>query len=233
MTKSVPRTAVALFVRQPLSGRVKTRLANDLGDQPACDLYVAMVTDILAQITASGHPLFLFHDGVDSVCLPPEWIAASERVVRQTGDTLGERMTAAFEQLFAAGMDRVIVVGSDIPGINTQILCEAFATLESHDLVIVPAFDGGYCLIAFRGERFVPVILQDMPWSTSRVLSATLEACATHRISCKLLDQLQDIDTQDDLTAYCRQPPLHAAATNSWLVRNGFTCPTTDSSPDR
>ncbi len=225
MEKSDVPAAVALFVRQPIPGRVKTRLARDLGDGAACELYGAMVADILSQITNSELPLFLFHDGSSDAGLPLTWLAASAQVIRQTGDSLGERMTAAIEQTFSAGYEYVVVTGSDIPGISAPILHEAVSELDSQDVVIVPAFDGGYCLIALRRDHFSPVIFRDIPWSTSRVLSSTIERCEANGQTFKLLEPLQDIDTQDDLTVYGRQPSPHAAETVNWLIKNGFYFP--------
>jgi glycosyltransferase A (GT-A) superfamily protein (DUF2064 family) len=133
-------------------------------------------------------------------------------------------MTAACEQLFSAGHERVMVVGSDIPGITAEIFHCVSAALGRHDLVIVPAVDGGYCLIASRKDRFSPAIFRDIPWSTSQVLSSTLNVCSTDGLSVALLDPLQDIDTRDDLTAYCLQPSPSAQVTADWLARNGFKC---------
>jgi rSAM/selenodomain-associated transferase 1 len=233
MEKSDTHTAVALFVRQPVPGRVKTRLAHDLGDQAACDLYGSMVADILEQVTKSELPLYLFHDGPSDAELPLTWCATSTRVIRQTGESLGERMTAAIEQTFAAGYTHAVVTGSDVPGIIAPILHEAVSELYCHDVVIVPAFDGGYCLIAVRGDHFSPVIFRDIPWSSSHVLRRTIETCVANGLTFKLLEPLRDIDTLEDLEEYCREPSPLAMETNRWLAGNGFICRAADSSPDR
>lgn len=222
MVSDIPSSAVALFVRQPIPGCVKTRLARFLGDEAACSLYCAMVADAVAQITASGLPLFLFYDGGEAADLPAEWRAASVRAVRQDGDSLGERMAAAFEALFSSGVEQVMVAGSDIPGISAPVLNQAGASLASHDLAIVPAVDGGYCLLAARRDRYNPAIFRGIPWSTPAVLSATLEVCAAHGVSVTLLDPLQDLDTRSDLEAYCAHPSLHAVSTNTWLTTAGL-----------
>src|SRR6185369_3723028 len=113
---------VALFVRHPVPGRVKTRLACDLGDEAACDLYRAMVADTITNIKTCGLPIYLFHDGQDAVGLPVEWASAADGIIRQVGGALGERMTAAYEFLFSGGWEQVVLVGSDIPGIDAQLL---------------------------------------------------------------------------------------------------------------
>ena len=225
MTTSRQQTVVAVFVRCPVPGRVKTRLAHDLGDEDACDFYRAMVADCIANVRACGLPLFLFHDGQDSAGLPPEWIAEADTVFRQEGDSLGERISAAFERSFSAGAVGVILTGSDIPGIDAGLLCSALESIENHDVVFSPAFDGGYCLVASKKDSFNNSIFRNIPWSTSRVLETTLDRCKTDGLSYTLLDPRQDIDTRNDIEAYCRHPSPHATSTNSWLVSHGYLLP--------
>ena len=215
-------TSVALFVRHPVPGRVKTRLARDLGELAACDLYRAMVADIIANITAARLPIYLFHDGQDATGLPTEWVRAAEAVIGQTGDSLGDRMIAAFEALFSIGREQVILVGSDIPGIDAPLLQSAIAAIEGFDVVFSPAFDGGYCLVATKKNSFSDSIFSAIPWSTSRVMDLTLEICAADGLSYALLEPRRDIDTLPDIAAYGRQPSPHATATNTWLASHGY-----------
>ena len=225
MTVSRQQAVVAIFVRHPVPGRVKTRLARALGDEAACDLYRAMVVDCIAAARACGLPLFLFHDGQVAAGLPPEWTGAADTVFRQEGVSLGERMSAAFERSFAAGAEGVILTGSDIPGIDADLLRSALESIEHHDAVFAPALDGGYCLVASRSGRFNSGIFREIPWSTPRVLDMTVAACAAHGVSYRLLEPRQDIDTMDDLAAYCRKPSESAPVTNAWLVARGLLAP--------
>jgi rSAM/selenodomain-associated transferase 1 len=222
MNRPRQHTTVALFVRHPVPGRVKTRLSCDLGNEAACDLYRAMVADSIANIRASVLPMCLFHDGLDAAGLPEEWVTVAEDVIMQEGDALGERMTAAFESLFSAGRERVILIGSDIPGIDAGLLRSASAAMKEFDVVICPAFDGGYCLVAAHKGSFNAALFQNIPWSTSGVLGATLDFCGRAGLTCTLLDPRQDIDTLDDVMAYCRHPATHADSTNSWLAAHGY-----------
>lgn len=222
MTAACQNIAVALFVRHPVPGRVKTRLARDLGDAAACDLYRNMVADVIANITACGLPIYLFHDSRDAAGLPLEWVTAAEDVIRQRGDALGERMTAAFEQLFSIGRERVILVGSDIPGIDVALLQSAIDSIDTYDAVFSPAFDGGYCLVASKKGSFSVTFFRNIPWGTAAVLELTLDTCSAHGVSYTLLEPRQDIDTLDDLKAYCDQPSPGATATNNWLVAHGY-----------
>ena len=223
MTAIDYRKVLALFVRHPIQGRVKTRLARDLGDAGACSLYKAIVSDILQNLKASGFPFIIFHDGNDDfVTLPAEWTEHASGIAKQTGVCIGERMSKAFEELFAAGAERVCLIGSDVPGLDVDLLQSAFEALDESDAAIAPAFDGGYCLIAFRRERFLLRPFKDIPWSTSSVLRATLTAFADSGAKVNVLASRQDVDTIEDLLEYCNSPSESATSTNEWLRLRGY-----------
>jgi len=211
-------TVVAFFVRVPVVGQVKTRLAAELGAEGACRLYEAMVADILSNIKACALPLYLFHDGNAGAELPQAWVEASSEVRAQHGEQIGERMAAAFEHCFAENISQVIMVGSDIPGLNAEIIDKASVALASHDAAIAPVIDGGYCLIALKRERYHQRIFEDIPWSTDQVLRVTLNRFEECKLAACLLQTMQDIDTIDDLNTYCRNPLPTALATNRTLL---------------
>lgn len=209
---------VALFVRVPVPGLVKTRLAAALGDQGACQLYEAMVADILTQLRRCPFPLFLFHDGHENAPLPPAWRAAASRVSPQQGEGLGERMAAAFASCFAQGFGRVILAGSDIPGLEAGVLIQTAAALAEADGVLVPVVDGGYCLIGLKATTALHQLFADIPWSTDQVLEKTRQGFARAKLSLALLPPLADIDTVEDLRTYCRNPCGSATATNRAIL---------------
>jgi len=214
-------SAVALFVRRPLPGRVKTRLAREIGDEQACSFYRSMVLDALNAGVGSGAALNLFHDGVDEDELPSEWLKGVNGTFAQHGDSIGDKMAAAFKLLFSKGVQRVALFGSDIPGINAELLKSVLLALERYDVAIIPAVDGGYCLIAINRGKFSERIFKDIEWSSENVLRTTLERCEECGLLVSLLEAMQDIDTIDDLHEYCRQPSLTAVASNAWLAEEG------------
>lgn len=216
---------IAFFVRVPIPGRVKTRLAGGLGGDGACRLYQALVTDILRNIQACAFPLYLFHDGSERDALPASWVAASAQVTAQRGQNIGERMAAAFEHCFGEDFEQVILIGSDIPGLDANVIIKAAAALASHDAAIVPVIDGGYCLMAFQRERYRARIFEDIPWSTDQVLRVTLQRFRECRMSVFLQNALHDIDIMDDVRRYGQNPLVQARATNQVLEdlgKNGF-----------
>lgn len=222
MLQFADKTVIALFIRRPVAGRVKTRLARDLGAEAACELYRVMVADVIAAVVGSGMPLALFHDGAEGDLLPPEWCGEAAAVFPQEGDDLGERMDRAFRRSFVAGACGVILTGSDIPGIDTPLVTAAREAIRDLDAVFAPAEDGGYCLVAAARDRYDRRMFGDIPWSTPQVLERTLAVCAAAGLSTALLEPRRDIDTLADLAAYCRCPSTAARRTNAWLAAHGF-----------
>lgn len=212
---SAPAAVVALFVRVPIPGRVKTRLATAIGDLAACRLYRAMVADILVQIRGSGLPLWLFHDDGAGDTLPADWTDAAAEIRRQVDGDIGARMAAAFADCFMAGIGRAILVGSDIPATDSRVLLSALSALDAHEAVFAPTVDGGYGLIGLRQDRFHRHIFRDIPWSTGMVMTQTLRRCRQYGLAAHTLQTLQDIDTVADLEKYAIQPNQNATMTNA------------------
>ena len=208
---------VALFVRPPVPGRVKTRLAATIGDRFSCTLYRAMVLDVLRAVQASGLELRLFHDGNTPEQLPPAWRRRAAAIRPQVDGDLGARMAAAFVDCFAAGWDRVLLAGSDLPGLDSATFRAAAESLEQCGAVLLPTRDGGYGLFGLRAAAFSPHFFTDIAWSTDRVLTTTRKRLHRAGTRVQLLPVQGDIDTINDLRSYCRQPAAHARHTNAVL----------------
>lgn len=212
-------TVVVLFVRLPVPGRVKTRLAAGLGAEGACHLYQAMVADILDALGNCGLPIHLWYDEGDDRAVPQAWRDAAARVQRQRGGDIGERMAAACADCFAGGTDQAILIGSDIPDLDSETIRAAQAALATQDAALSPAIDGGYGLIALKRERFRPEVFKAILWSTGDVLRITWQRFAAFGLTVGLLPALRDIDTLDDLRAYWQSPHPAAAHTNRTIAR--------------
>ena len=190
---------ICLFVKPPVPGQVKTRLARELGMEKACQVYCRLVEPIVASVHAAELPLALFFDGETPEQVPESWRCHAAICCRQEGAGLGERMTYAFQRLFAEGCRSVVLCGSDIVGLDQRYLENAVAALERSGMVIAPAHDGGYCLIGFTAEFFSPVVFEQISWSTDKVLAQTLERCGMVGMEPIVLGALRDIDTLTDL----------------------------------
>jgi rSAM/selenodomain-associated transferase 1 len=195
MTASLNNVLI-IFVKYPEPGFVKTRLAEKIGKDKAAFLYRLFVETILARTEDIGFRRIIF-------CHPPEksqgfkdWLGDNE-VYFQKGDTLGERLSNAFEFIFEKGAKRVIAIGSDSPTIDGKLIIKAFNKLESKECVIGPAQDGGYYLIGL--SHFHREIFKDINWSTKDVFSQTKDKVNKLGLEFSILDKEIDIDSFDDL----------------------------------
>jgi len=188
------RHALVIFLRLPVPGRVKTRLARDIGADAAANVYARLVDITLRSAEAFPGPVYLYYDGE----LPP----VSDRIPAfhyecQAGQDLGARMHGALTDVLSLA-ERVILVGSDCPDIRPDILSEALEHLRAHDVVVGPSVDGGYYLIGCKRPPG-PKLFSDIPWSTGSVLEITLQRCRDLSLTVARLPILSDIDTAADM----------------------------------
>lgn len=208
---------IALMVRVPLAGQVKTRLIPALGAEGACRLYRAMVEDLLEQATATGLPIQFFFTGGTEAQLPHSWQEAAQGMTVQQGEDLGARMAHAFATAFKEAK-QVLLIGSDIPDMGTETLLSAAEALRNNEVVLNPAEDGGYCLLGLNQGLDVATIFQKMLWSTDQVLAITRQRLAVQNHRVHLLPPLRDIDTPADLVAYHQAPNPAAHRVNQVLT---------------
>lgn len=191
-----PRPCILLFVKQPVPGTVKTRLGAELGMEAAATAY-RRLTECVVGGLPEGVALRVCHapDGAGpaiAAWLGPQ-VAAETAYFPQGGGGLGDRMTRAFAEAFAAGFERVVIIGSDCIDLTPALFGQAFQALAEVDLVIGPSTDGGYYLLGLRAPE--PRIFSGVAWSTEQVLPQTLERADALGWSHRLLPALTDVDT--------------------------------------
>lgn|SRR5574341_69220 len=191
---------ILLFVKAPIKGQVKSRLAARLGDDAALELYKNFVLDILETIEKTGKPCTIFFHPPEARDAVAGWLGPERDYLPQEGHDLGLRMANAFATIFNTGAKRAILIGSDIPDLPADLLNEAVRTLGHHDTVLGPARDGGYYLIGFRRDTFVPDVFQGIEWSTDRVFAETRRKLEQAKRSVYLLPEWRDVDTMEDLS---------------------------------
>ena len=155
--KSQSDSCVLLFVKLPVKGRVKTRLAADIGPEAALRLYESFVLDTLGMLEGLKQPVRICFDPAGTEAQCKRWLGKHYSYVAQVGRDLGQRMKNAFIHSFDEGFEKVVLIGSDIPDLPGSFLHEALEALESSEAVIGPSNDGGYYLIGFSQEAFLPV----------------------------------------------------------------------------
>ena len=187
-------TSIAVFARAPVPGAAKTRLIPTLGAAGAAALQRQLIERTLA--TAGAVPqarvtLWVAGDGEHPFITE---VAARHRasVAPQVGADLGARMQHAF----AAGTP-LVLIGTDCPALRPQDLVEAAAALTRHEVVIQPANDGGYVLIALARPQ--PALFESIDWGGPAVLQQTLDRVAALGLRCALRPPLDDLDTAADL----------------------------------
>jgi uncharacterized protein len=206
MMEAMQRQKLIVFVKAPRPSSVKTRLAQSLGAQAACDAYRFLVDRVLVQLTSLANVELRFSpdDALDEIrpWLRTNWVAAA-----QGGGTLGERLIRAFRNAFADGCTNVVAIGSDCPEVTTLDLIEAWNSLETQDVVVGPASDGGYWLIGLNAPS--DGIFENIDWSTARVFEQTMQWIRANGKSYHLLRELSDVDTEDDWKAYLKRMTKH------------------------
>ncbi|MCC3152456.1 TIGR04282 family arsenosugar biosynthesis glycosyltransferase [Hymenobacter sp. BT770] len=201
---TTPTSAVQLlvFARVPALGQVKTRLAAGVGDTEALAIYHELLGITRAAIAEAGVAATVWLAGTagpePTALEAQEWAQLTARS-QQAGD-LGQRMTAAFAAAFAAGAEKVAIIGTDCPGLRPEHLTEAFALLSQHDVVLGPATDGGYYLLGLRQPQ--PELFQNKAWSTETVLADTVADARRLGRRVALLPELHDVDTAEDLATW-------------------------------
>lgn len=200
MRRHSAQRVLGLFAKAPVPGLVKTRLASAIGPDAAAEWYARSLRTIFRR-TAAAYPhverLLFFSPPENAAAFDGMPAAPVHRVPQVQGD-LGARMAAAFRYCF----DRAafpVLIGTDAPSLPMEWLERAWRALESSDLVLGPAKDGGYYLIGLRAEQ--PALFADVAWGTDRVFATTRERAKALDLRVHGLPEWFDVDTLDDLTA--------------------------------
>lgn len=186
-----------IFVKNPVKGAVKTRLAKAIGEEKALSVYRRLLklaksaTDPLDVSKQVWYSQFIDLDDM--------WSMQEYDKQLQQGRDLGLRMQTAFRKAFASGFEKVVIIGSDCPELSTPILQQAFQLLEEHEVVVGPSQDGGYYLLGMT--EFYPALFEQKKWSTPAVYEQTIQQLKGMNVSYRLLPLLNDIDTKADLQA--------------------------------
>lgn len=187
-------TTLVIMARYPAVGEVKTRLGHAIGAERACALYRAFLLDLDSRFSAGRRAL------VWAVLSAPDQFSAlvspGGRCLAQVGQDLGERMHNCFRRLLAEGAERVLIIGADAPHVRDAWLDEAEAELDSADVILGPAEDGGYYLIGMREPHEV---FSGIQMGTPAVLAETLSRAERFGLRVRLLPKTFDVDELSDV----------------------------------
>ena len=202
--------AVLIMAKAPRPGTVKTRLAPLLGDQGCVELQRALISHTVSvACSAAPETTFLAYAPADARAELAADIAPAIGLIPQVDGHLGERLGAAVDQVEAAHPGPIVVIGTDIPmlcGGHLRATCDRLASGD--DVVLGPACDGGYYLIAVSRSQPAVFDIDSELWGGPEVLAATMARCRAHQLRVGLLDTLRDLDTPSDAIALVQDPSL-------------------------
>jgi uncharacterized protein len=190
--------AVAVIAKAPVAGLAKTRLAASVGMAAAARAAAAMLADTVEVVAAV--------DAAPWLCFTPATarrrmrrLAPGFSLLPQVAGDLGDRLAACLAGLLDRGAERVAIVGADTPHVPGAAYAAAFSLLDRVDVVLGPATDGGYYLVAAKAAH--PELFVGVPMGTDAVLEVTLRRAAARRLEVGLLAPLRDLDRLEDLEA--------------------------------
>lgn len=161
---------IIFFVKVPLYGTVKTRLAKELDEEKALRLYKAFVLDIFQSVKETKSTFVVFFTPRDEKSFLVDFLGKNYNYYHQEGEDLGERMANAFETVFNRGAERAVLIGSDTVDITKEELSSSLAALDKNDAVLGPATDGGFYLIGFKKMAFNTKYFCNIRWSSDATL---------------------------------------------------------------
>ncbi len=183
-------------MKNPVKGKVKTRLAKSIGNEKALQIYKMLLHytgNIVAQLKNCDKAIF-YSDFIDKNDM---WDKDFYQKYVQDGSDLGERMKNAFAFEFQNKYEKVLIIGTDCHELKTEMLQKAFETLDNNDVVIGPAIDGGYYLLGMKSLH--KELFENIPWSTENVLLDSINILKKLQLKYHLLPALSDIDTEDNI----------------------------------
>lgn len=197
MKKTTSNHLLLIFLRNPVLGKTKTRLAKTIGNEKALEIYLKLLTHTLQTASRLNKVTvrLCFTENRDESDF---FKAYNFENTQQKGNDLGQRMHHEFKKGFAEGYEKVVVIGTDLPTLATKHLKNAFKALNTFDAVLGPAADGGYYLLGLK--KNIPEVFHGKAWGTETVLRETLLDLEKNKVY--LLETLNDIDTEEDLAAY-------------------------------
>lgn len=187
------KNLLIIFTRNPVLGKVKTRLAKTVGDKTALDIYTFLLKKTKEITLDSPCDKVVYYS--EKLIKNDIWNCNSFRKEVQFGEDLGAKMKNSFYDAFENNYRKVVLIGSDIYDLESYHINEAFKKLETNDVVMGPALDGGYYLIGLK--KMHPKIFDNKKWGSSTVRKDTLKNL--EKVDVHLLPILNDVDVIEDI----------------------------------
>jgi len=187
------KNLIITFTRNPELGKVKTRLAKTIGEASALAIYIKLLEhteSVLRNINSDKAVYYSVKIRENDL-----WDSNIFQKHQQFGDDLGIRMQNAFKAGFDAGYNKIVIVGSDLHDLQPKHITQAFEVLDTNDVTIGPAEDGGYYLLGMKTLH--KDVFENKNWGTETVFDDTIKNLKNESVF--LLEQLNDVDTYEDI----------------------------------
>lgn len=187
------KNLLLIFTRNPELGKAKTRLAKTVGDVTALEIYKFLLEktkNIAVKVSSDKAVYYSVKIRENDI-----WDASIFQKHQQVGEDLGYRMLHAFKNGFETGYEKVIIIGSDLYDLTSEMVEDAFNLLETNDVVLGPAEDGGYYLLGMNSLQ--ENVFKNKEWGTETVRKDTLQDLKDKKVF--LLSELNDVDVFEDI----------------------------------
>jgi len=192
------KNALLIFIKAPLLGEIKTRLQPELSPEISLQIFKAMGKDLVDHFSRSEYFDFYIQYWPENTLGEMRlWLGKDLNYVPQRGADLGEKLKNAFTDSFRQNYQKVCIIGSDLPTIAEEDVLEAFEKLDSVDVILGPAMDGGYYLVALK--ELHPQLFENVEWSTEYVLKQTVLRTTRQNLSVYQMARQRDVDTYKDV----------------------------------
>ncbi len=195
-------SAINFFFKYPEMGKVKTRLAADLGDEFVYSLCYNFIKDILKTCENIEADTIITYSGSKQCKKSNDLWNKEVKSFCQRGKDLGERIYNSFNNIFHLGYEECVIIGSDSPDLPAELLNCAFKSLKKYDAVIGPSYDGGYYLLGLKKNGCPQSLFEDIQWSSSSVFNTTMSKINDLGMKCRILEKWNDIDDINDLISF-------------------------------
>jgi rSAM/selenodomain-associated transferase 1 len=191
--KCMRKNLLLIFTRNPELGKAKTRLAKTVGDETALEIYKFLLQktrDVSLKVTSDKAVYYSVKVRSNDI-----WDSEAYQKHQQIGEDLGIRMLNAFKNSFDAGYEKVLIIGSDLYDLTSENIESAFRKLDTNDVVMGPAEDGGYYLLGMNSLHCS--VFKNKNWGTATVRRDTLADLKDKKVH--LLHELNDVDVFEDI----------------------------------
>ena len=188
---------IQIFLKAPVAGQVKTRIARDAGDEKALEIYQRLVTRQMAALP-EGWPVEIHFTPAQAEPQMRDWLGEKPNwdFIPQVELGLGARLAHATTEAFERGAAAVMLIGGDCPELGPKEFERAGESLARGDIVVGPTVDGGYYLLGMDAPRLA--LFENVAWSTAAVADRTREIIREQNWRHTELPQLSDVDTLED-----------------------------------